>query len=209
MSPDANTAERVYADLKRELLGGRFSPARPLNVHALADEVGTSITPVRDALQRLVGERLVDIQPGGGFILPPLTEMRLNDLYLWHAQLVRAAIRPQSPNGTLNDLFPVIEKLDPHDAVAIATMTGELFERIGERALNIEHRQAIRSAGERLHAVRVHEIGIKDRPSELRSLCRDAVPGAEHRLRATISTYHQRRIRRSSQTIGSFLSAPR
>lgn len=209
MSPDAITAERVYADLKRELLGGRFAPARPLNVHSLADEVGTSITPVRDALQRLVGERLVEIQPGGGFSLPPLVEEGLRDLYQWHAQMVRAAVRSGAPGNERRDLLPTIDALSPDDSAGIATVTAELFTRIGERTENVEHRQAIRSAGERLHAIRVHETAIKDRPAELRSLWDAAVSGREDRLREAISAYHQRRIRRLSQTIGALLASSR
>jgi len=209
MSPDAITAERVYSNLKRELLSGRFAPAQQLNVHSLADEVGTSITPVRDALQRLVGERLVDVQHGGGFILRPLTEEGLRDLYLWHALIVRTAVRASSPGNGWRDLLPVIDALGPDDSAGIASVTAELFYRIGERTDNFEHRSAIRSAGERLNAVRVHEVGIRERRSELRALWLVVGSGRETALRDAISSYHQRRIRRLARTIGDYLASSR
>lgn len=209
MSPDAITAERAYAALKHEVMSGRFAPAMPLNVHSLADEVGTSITPVRDALQRLVGERLVDLQQGGGFILPPLTEEGLRDLYLWQDQTARAALRANSPRNGQRDLLPMIDALNTDDAAGIAAITAEFFDRIGERTDNIEHRRAIRSAGERLHAVRVHEFAIRDRLSELRALWLAAASGPEKRLREAISAYHGRRIRRLTRTIGDYFAASR
>jgi len=58
MIPGA-TFERVHAGLRARLHAGRFVLGEPLEPQHLADELNASITPVRDALQRLVGERLV------------------------------------------------------------------------------------------------------------------------------------------------------
>ena len=74
MAPEAVTADRVHVGLRHDIVGGRYTPGAILIVHTLANEYGTSIAPVRDALHRLMGEGLVEPQHGGGFQLPRLTE---------------------------------------------------------------------------------------------------------------------------------------
>jgi DNA-binding GntR family transcriptional regulator len=49
-------------------------------VALLAEQLSASVTPVRDALNTLTGEGLVE-PPGGGFHLPPLDEPGLRDMF--------------------------------------------------------------------------------------------------------------------------------
>ena len=46
--------ERVYAELSRSLMEGKLKPADRLRIRELATSLGTSVTPVRDAILRLV-----------------------------------------------------------------------------------------------------------------------------------------------------------
>jgi len=71
MAPEAVTSERVYAGLRRAVVGGRYPPGTTLNAQAIAEEFGTSIAPVRDAMHRLVGEGLIEAHHGGGFRFRP------------------------------------------------------------------------------------------------------------------------------------------
>lgn len=93
MSPEAVTAERIHRELKRLLCTGRFAPGLPLTVQSLANEFGTSISPVRDALNRLVGERLINVQGGGGFAMPFLSRRTAFNLYSWHAEITLLIIK--------------------------------------------------------------------------------------------------------------------
>src|SRR3546814_14018660 len=58
----------------------------------LADDLGVSVTPVRDSLYRLNGERMVDFAPGEGFHVHRLTETEFRDLLELHLILLLAAI---------------------------------------------------------------------------------------------------------------------
>lgn len=55
--------DRIYSDLKRALMSGRFNPGDVLTLRSMAETLGTSIIPVRDALQRLVAERALNFRP--------------------------------------------------------------------------------------------------------------------------------------------------
>ena len=79
MSPGA-TMERVYRVLKAQVMHGEFAPGERLDPSVLARDLGASPTPVRDALHRLSGERLVDSWHQEGLRQPIVGEGDLRDL---------------------------------------------------------------------------------------------------------------------------------
>lgn len=90
MSP-AHVLEPTYRRLKRALMEGLWPGGAKLEAMRLAEDFGVSMTPVRDSLNQLVGEGLVDLTPGEGFRVPPLTEQRLRDLLNVNAVLLNMA----------------------------------------------------------------------------------------------------------------------
>ena len=52
-------AAQIYQDLRKDLMGGRYEPGQKLKLRNLADELGTSVTPVREALARLASDQVV------------------------------------------------------------------------------------------------------------------------------------------------------
>src|ERR1700738_4363481 len=65
LGPVDNTTlrERVYRALKQAILEGRFSPGETLPTRSLAEVLGTSVMPVRDAMLRLNAEGGVEGLP--------------------------------------------------------------------------------------------------------------------------------------------------
>ena len=96
MSP-AQAMERSYATLKQMLRDGVFAPGARLEAIRLSDELGVSMTPVRDVLHRLAGERLVEASSREGFHVPRFTEAALRDLYEWNSALLSMAVRTRRP----------------------------------------------------------------------------------------------------------------
>src|SRR5690349_24957565 len=86
------TFERVYAAIKQRLRDGAYRPGTRLEPAALSDELNASVTPVRDALHRLTGERLVEAPRHEGFRAPMMTETLLRQLYAWHLDLLLLAV---------------------------------------------------------------------------------------------------------------------
>ncbi|MDB6087634.1 MAG: GntR family transcriptional regulator [Gammaproteobacteria bacterium] len=58
--------ERVLAELRSGIQGGRYAPGQRLITSALATRLNTSLAPVREALHLLIGEGLVELQPNRG-----------------------------------------------------------------------------------------------------------------------------------------------
>jgi DNA-binding GntR family transcriptional regulator len=73
--------DRTYAALKGGLISGAFQPGQVLVIRAVAQRYGISPTPVREALQRLVAERLLTMQPNRSIVVPALSVEKFSELY--------------------------------------------------------------------------------------------------------------------------------
>lgn len=88
-----NRVEALYDKLKRMAVDFRIRPGERLNEVALARELATSRTPLREALNRLVAEQLVTFQPGRGFRCRALDADAIFALYDMRVVLEEAAVR--------------------------------------------------------------------------------------------------------------------
>lgn len=77
---DETTKSLIYKRLRRSVIMGTRGSGERLNVEEIADEYSTSVTPVRDALQMLSHEGLVDIKPRSGYFVKSITLKQLRDL---------------------------------------------------------------------------------------------------------------------------------
>jgi len=74
-------SERAYTNIKKMINEYRFSPGSRLNVEHLARDLGTSRTPVWEAVRRLEQEGLVKNIPNRGVFLVELTRQAAIELY--------------------------------------------------------------------------------------------------------------------------------
>lgn len=72
---------RVTEALREALIIGRIQPGRPVTLRGLAEELGVSPMPVREAIRGLAAERAVDISASGRIAVPRMTEQRLSEIF--------------------------------------------------------------------------------------------------------------------------------
>ena len=72
--------ERAYLTLRRALILGRFRPGQRLLLKPLAEELGISVTPVREALQRLASEHGLVNDRSRTMIVPILSVSRFREI---------------------------------------------------------------------------------------------------------------------------------
>lgn len=191
MSPGA-TFERVYHALKEQVVSGAFPPGTQLEPSALSADLVASITPVRDALHRLVGERLVHTPRGDGFRMPIYTEAALRDLYGWNQRLLQLGLVPRR-TGAARASAQMMAAAGSEDPVA---MTAELFEAIARLSGSGEHLVAVSAMNDRLEAVRRREVLLIAAGAELEEMRAALVSGEPTLLRRLVGAFHRRRIAR-------------
>lgn len=192
------TAERVYDVLKWRILSREFLPGEKLDPATLSQSLGSSVTPVRDALNMLTGQRLVEARSGEGFYLPHVTEPDLRDLYEWNAEVLALALRQRS-QGRAPLPFP-----GERQPEAVAQWTADLFAHVASASSNAEHSAAITSLNDRLHAARLVENhvlgGIAD---ELDAITEVLARGEVDDLRKLLAAYYRRRWRNAATIVRS------
>jgi len=72
--------EQIYSILKEEILLAKRKPGEQINLRKLAEELGASIMPVRDALKQLVDEGLVIRKPRVGFFIRNFTRQEVKEI---------------------------------------------------------------------------------------------------------------------------------
>jgi DNA-binding GntR family transcriptional regulator len=90
---DATPQQRARAYLREQILSGVFPPGMHLKAEKIAETLGVSRMPVRDALQQLHSEELVVIRPNRGAVVTSLTSNEVLELFEIRAVLEGLAAR--------------------------------------------------------------------------------------------------------------------
>jgi GntR family transcriptional regulator, rspAB operon transcriptional repressor len=71
---------KIHTELRRSIITGKLQPNERLDIQDLANSYGSSVTPVRDALQMLAQEGLVTIKSRSGYFVAYLSLKELLDM---------------------------------------------------------------------------------------------------------------------------------
>lgn len=96
--------QQIYEMLKRNLMVGRFTPGQKLPLRGLAKSLGTSLMPVRDALQRLESVGSVVSTPNRTMMVPIFSAKQLRDICTLRMILESAAAERAAINRTSEEL---------------------------------------------------------------------------------------------------------
>lgn len=105
----ANIATRVYTEVREALISGAFLPDERIRIQEMADRFGTSATPVREALLRLVSERALVMEAAKSINVPPLEEARYLELRTIRLALEPLAVQLAVPHIGKKELAELVE----------------------------------------------------------------------------------------------------
>lgn len=88
-SPNGSAVDRVTAEVRRAILNGTLAAGTSFSITDLAEQLGVSTIPVREALRRLDAQGLVLLRPGRSAIVNPLDVEELRGIFR-----LRRAIEP-------------------------------------------------------------------------------------------------------------------
>ena len=72
--------KKVYLHVREQILGGEIPPHERLVEAKIAEDIGTSRTPVREALHNLELEGLIESIPRVGYVVKPIKEEEINEI---------------------------------------------------------------------------------------------------------------------------------
>ncbi|TYR33206.1 GntR family transcriptional regulator [Mesorhizobium microcysteis] len=96
----ATAATLVYRRLRQDILKGELKPGQKLQIEQVATRYGVGANPVREALNRLSSEHLVDRHDQRGFFVPELSLEKLRELVRTRCWLEGKALEESIANRT-------------------------------------------------------------------------------------------------------------
>lgn len=138
-SASGTARDRAYAALREAIVAGSLSPGLRVSENAIADRLGVSRTPIREALVRLRDDRLVDIVPQLGTFVAPIDPAAVADAQFVREALECGAIRLAAERARPEDLAALralvarhAECRDAGDHERFATLDDELHATLCE-----------------------------------------------------------------------------
>ena len=122
--------EIVADEIRVRILNGDFVPGQRLVAAEIADEMGVSRMPVRDALRNLESTGLVETIPHRGTIVKDLSEFEILELYQIRAVLEGLAARLASEHMDEKTLEQINEKISQHDLKTIQNEDYDSFTKL-------------------------------------------------------------------------------
>ncbi len=111
----ATTQEYVYERLRNAIMLGAIEPGTSLTMRGLADRLGLSPTPVREAVRRLSSEHAIQIKDNRRMTLPLMTSDRFEELVALRVAVeVHAAGRalPYMSDIIIGNLTEIDDRMD-------------------------------------------------------------------------------------------------
>jgi len=104
--------DRVYRSLRGQIMHGQLLPGVALTLRGVASDHEVSMTPVREAMRRLVAEGALTLSMSGRVATPELSNERIEEL-----ASIRALMEPELASRALPRAHPaLIERLETINA---------------------------------------------------------------------------------------------
>jgi len=115
----------AYEKIYQKIVTLEYKPGQNLEVNQVMNHVGLGRTPVREALLRLVGEKIVESQPGKGFMVPSITIQNTKATF----EMMKILETGAAKLAVRQDITPFLPKLEKanEDVKAAIDAMGVLY----------------------------------------------------------------------------------
>jgi len=171
--------ERVYLELRQLLMAGKLVPGEKLSLRFVAEALGVSMMPVREAVARLVAEGALTVLPNRAVSVPPMSQSKLRELTQIRIEVEGYAAQ----EAALAHSAPALKRITELDAAfraAVLSQDGDVEQAL---RLNKElHFAVYEAAGLPILTSIIESLWLKVGPVinlDLRASQRLATGGAE------------------------------
>jgi len=107
MARETVLRQRVYEQIKHDIITCKLAPGEPLSENQFLDRFKVSKTPIREALTSLVQDGLVEYTPNRGFMVTTVSVADIQEIFeariFIEAELFRLAVKKMS-DGEIDEL---------------------------------------------------------------------------------------------------------
>lgn len=176
--PNVPIHDLVYKEIRHSIMVGTFAPGEKVSLRSLAQQVGTSLTPVRGAVNRLIAEGAFEVLPNRWVVIPPMTEEKFEEITHWRVQLEMEATRRAAKNMS-SALLAKITKINSKMVRAV----NETGDRLALLGYNYEfHFELYKASGSKILLPMIESLWLQAGPFTYFSLSspRDLWDAAYH-----------------------------
>ena len=205
MATAASAIDQIYMAIKADLCAGLILPGERVNIAGYSTRFRVSKSPIRNALYRLVGERLLEAHPNDGFYRPRVIEQTLFDLYLWNEHALQFAFDQIEAVEPTSVSLPAL----PGSTGEIVTDVEHLFAAVAGLSGNIGCRREVQALNDQLRAIRLQESDqLPDLETEFDVLSAAWRADNLAALKDAVSSYHSRRRQSVRQLVALAYRGP-
>lgn len=182
----SQAGDTIYEQIRDDIISGRLEANERLVVADLAERLGTSTNPIREALQMLRGEGLVIISPNRGARVRPIDQNFVRDIYEIGVLIEPALTRWFVGMATLEDIAKLeavqgeIEANNFADPIRHSELDTRFHTIMYERHYNRhaaelwwKHREVLRAVGRRYNFTLARRAQVMREHRELIALIKD------------------------------------
>ncbi|GHC77871.1 GntR family transcriptional regulator [Limoniibacter endophyticus] len=118
-----NLSNRAYTTLCEALVKGHYKPGDRLKIRDLAEQFGTSVTPVRDAILRLAQDEAIVFQSARNIRIPIVTKPRYLEIRAIRMRLEALAAETAARRASQEDITR-LERILENNETAIRNKDG-------------------------------------------------------------------------------------
>jgi DNA-binding GntR family transcriptional regulator len=168
-----SNTERAYRELRRRIIENEMPAGHQALEQELADALGMSRTPVREAMIRLANEGLVEIRPRHGMRVLPISAQDMAEIYAvltaLEATAAEEVARRGLSEGELASLTKAVSDMDAALKRDDLRAWAEADERFHKRLVAASGNQRLQSIVEmywdQAHRVRLLTLQLRPRPA--------------------------------------------
>jgi DNA-binding GntR family transcriptional regulator len=120
-------ADQAYEKIRHAVIGGELSPGDPVIEARIADQLNMSRTPVREALQTLARDGLLEAVPARGYFVPRRSADDVGELFELREALEGMAARGAAQRATSTE----IDQLEELCRTYASSSSSEEWVRLG------------------------------------------------------------------------------
>jgi DNA-binding GntR family transcriptional regulator len=190
------TVELVTKAIRQRILSGELAPGEPLRQEALADELGVSRVPIREAITRLTGEGLLFNVPHKGAYVAQLSVEEVQETFEIRLRLepwLFSLAIPHISDAEIDKAATLVNEMDQAESGVWGQLNWRLHETLylpAQRDITLQMLRVLHDRSDRYFRFQVVQVPIREQSHDEHMGLVDACRKRDAKLGAKLLENH-------------------